>query len=477
MKKVGSILGLGCMLLFSLFSLSLVSSQAVATPPIPAVYTCPDNQTILRLSAPENAHAANASTLVFPVKICYNNPIFNFGYYPYANGTACTGANAVLRLSKPVNAHAQSPTLTDAAYAPICFGDLLCDAKTACAANEAAIASLSTLSNAHLSNSSLFYTYKLCCKKNGSVPPIVTTSCGDGTVTSPNSAGFNEQCDPASALGNASCAAGTNCTSSCTCVANVPQVPGPDYWVCGATKTRATKFNSSNSPIAGFIDLPTLQSSKNINAGAACKGSNFNNGLACCPTGYICSASGCIINDSRKTDQGCANLVKAECNGQEGLAWDAALQVNPDPQTQCLHNAFGGSDCTSTCYCAWVDNACSQVWNTTAPDIDVRSTCTKNIGSCGNDACTTKNLGLSNCINDQQTISLEKVLSPGNPRCDPKIAPLFYINESSCKGAYTQTIPCGRALMSLPFFSALSFGLSLAAIALIYAASFRKSYR
>src|SRR3989338_7792556 len=79
-------------------------SQAVFT------YSCPENQTILRLSNLTNAHAEKYNGgNNYPIQICYNE-IFEVNYNG-ANPHQCGAINlipnnTVLRLSSDTNAHA-----------------------------------------------------------------------------------------------------------------------------------------------------------------------------------------------------------------------------------------------------------------------------------------------------------------------------------------------------------------------------------
>ena len=151
-----------------------ISSLYSETQPTPTSTTCPNNQTILRLSAVTNAHGALWNTQNYPVKVCYDQ-IFGKQYFdlrkndPNIEATKklnieheCkTGdSNMVVKLSSEINTHAGN--LSSEYQESICYGDLKCEVKATCNATEKLLVSLSSSENAHLSNSS-DYPVKICC--------------------------------------------------------------------------------------------------------------------------------------------------------------------------------------------------------------------------------------------------------------------------------------------------------------------------
>ncbi|MBI2629462.1 LamG domain-containing protein [Candidatus Pacearchaeota archaeon] len=152
---------------------------------IPASTTCPDNQTILRLSATTNAHASLWDKSDYPVKVCYDT-IFGKQY------TRATGENVhecktgdtnkIINLSADINAQAS----VSGDYATkVCYGDLVCRNITGtqtCNANEELIVSLSSSENAHLSSGN-DYPIKLCCS---SVQAIQVTEICNNQVDDDN---------------------------------------------------------------------------------------------------------------------------------------------------------------------------------------------------------------------------------------------------------------------------------------------------
>lgn len=151
-------------LFFSLFSILLLG--------VVSAQTCTDNERIMRISAPTNAHgeiyngAGNYAT-----EICFSS-LFPASPIP-ANPHSCTGTNRVLRLSADTNAHAQEPGFTGTAYTrDVCYGDLVCQGVAGnanCPANYVEVVSLSANNNAHIETAGAnSYTgsgnTKICCQ-------------------------------------------------------------------------------------------------------------------------------------------------------------------------------------------------------------------------------------------------------------------------------------------------------------------------
>ena len=130
-------------------------------PPPPPQPTCPGNQTILKLSDETNAHGELWNgTNNYSVSICYNN-IFGTNYTGI-NPHDCTGTNKIVGLFAETNSHAEIPSLTNYTI-NVCYGDLSCISRASCNADERAVVSLSSDTNAHLANDSS-YPVKICCK-------------------------------------------------------------------------------------------------------------------------------------------------------------------------------------------------------------------------------------------------------------------------------------------------------------------------
>ena len=129
------------------------------------VYSCEDNQTILKLSSESNAHGELYNgTGGYTTEICYSD-IFGESYIgEFPHNCKVTPANKILGLSDSTNAHAEIPTGT--AYSTdVCYGYLICEAKESCAVDEECVVTLSSDTNAHLAtcSSSNAYDTKICC--------------------------------------------------------------------------------------------------------------------------------------------------------------------------------------------------------------------------------------------------------------------------------------------------------------------------
>gem|GEM_PF-5860575 len=130
--------------------------------PISLVACSSPSQTILKLSSATNAHGEIWTKTNYPISICYDT-IFGQAYAG-TSSHSCMGSNKVLGLSDVTNAHAEIPSLDD--YdTDVCYGDLICRNTTGSCntgAGEKLIVSLSSATNAHLSNGT-DYGVKICC--------------------------------------------------------------------------------------------------------------------------------------------------------------------------------------------------------------------------------------------------------------------------------------------------------------------------
>lgn len=140
----------------------------------PAALSCPDNQRILRISGPTNAHAELYDGTNYATEICYDTI---FGPYVGAAPHACNGANGVLQLSALTNAHVEMYGLPNYPE-QVCFGGLVCDfvgpdafgVPRPCTVFDPAAQCLATVpavTNAHISSlcsGAGSYPMKVCCK-------------------------------------------------------------------------------------------------------------------------------------------------------------------------------------------------------------------------------------------------------------------------------------------------------------------------
>ncbi|MDP3881751.1 MAG: hypothetical protein Q8Q31_02635 [Nanoarchaeota archaeon] len=182
-------------------------------------------QTILTLYENSNAHAslfnlinkdANAK-----VSICYDD-IYGAPFQGFTGGNPweckSNNQNEVVRLDVVKNAHAaetgRGKTPAQTKYDnPVCYGDLQCTVKSStqsCSVNEALIAFMSGSDNAHLSKIPIPGWLKICCHSPENPNPEKGV-CGDGTVQTAR----NEVCElPGDSCIATSGEAGT-CSSDC----------------------------------------------------------------------------------------------------------------------------------------------------------------------------------------------------------------------------------------------------------------------
>jgi len=113
--------------------------------------TCTDDQTIMKLFSPSNAHGEIYNGAgSYTTEICYNE-IFG------ANGNgvhSCSGTNKIINLFSSTNAHAEIPTLSTYTT-PVCYGDLTCTARpNTCNTGEKMVIALFSDTNSHLTDPS-----------------------------------------------------------------------------------------------------------------------------------------------------------------------------------------------------------------------------------------------------------------------------------------------------------------------------------
>ena len=149
---------------------------------LPLAFACSDSQRIMKLSSETNAHGElyNGSYLI---EICYNE-IFGQDY----TGTSphdCDN-NRILSLSATTNSHA-SVQHTASYSVDVCYGDLICTARSACESSEEMVVALSANSNAHLSaTSDATYNLKICCRKSLSGLTLRWTDTNQNIISSVN---------------------------------------------------------------------------------------------------------------------------------------------------------------------------------------------------------------------------------------------------------------------------------------------------
>ena len=151
---------------------------------------------ILRLSSATNAHGETTNGGgSYQFGISYSSIFGGAG----SGDRTCTGANKVVGISSATNAHAESPGQSNYAT-EVCYEGLSCAARPGgCQVGESLVVSLSSSTNAHLSNSA-GYGVDICCVIGEPIP----SDCGDGNTDT-----ATEECDD----GNTD--NGDGCSSTC----------------------------------------------------------------------------------------------------------------------------------------------------------------------------------------------------------------------------------------------------------------------
>ena len=143
-----------------------VSGQTLVT-------SCPDTQTLLRISGTTNAHGQtyNAAT-PYTTEICSTNTITR------------SNTNPIVRLYGTTNAHAEIISKNTQGYSTIYYGNggtcSTVPSSNACQAGQTEILTLSSATNAHLGLPGQYTgagTYRICCTN---IDTTGNPACGDG---------------------------------------------------------------------------------------------------------------------------------------------------------------------------------------------------------------------------------------------------------------------------------------------------------
>ena len=156
----------------------------------------PDN-IIMKLSSPANAHGEIWSGINYNTTFILYSDIFA-KEYAGSNPHSCTSTNHIVALSATTNAHAESAVGDGAGIPPplgyydidVCYGDLVCELKsagTACDTGDVCVVELSSTLNAHLAKCGVAEAYdrKICC---------TSPSAGVGPVTDCTTLTTNTSC-------------------------------------------------------------------------------------------------------------------------------------------------------------------------------------------------------------------------------------------------------------------------------------------
>jgi hypothetical protein len=172
----------------------------------------------------------------------------------------------------------------------------------------------------------------------------------------------------------------------------------------------------------------------------ACAGADLQAGTAddCCPQGFACSTSGttlgCIADgDGSKT---CASYVeRTSCEN------DSSLRAKNDPMWTYLNCEQNIAGTNVLCKCNWsLQNNCvleREFRTDNNPEGSV-STCSFSSSS-------------SACANGYQTVT---ITATGH-------------DDPSCVSS-VQTLPCGKPVIELPFFSGINVIIAIIVIVIIY---------
>ena len=180
------------------------------------VVSCPDSQTIMKLSSESNAHGALWDDETYPISICYND-IFGTDYLG-ATPHRCDGSNLLVYLNTDGNAHSSRTNIESGYTKTICYGDLTCVYQIIpceeAPGNYKEVISLSAVyGNAHLASwdSDKKYFGSICCTSGTTTPPVgclpETTLCDDGVCR--EDCGVDFVCN-----NNATCDTGEGCECS-----------------------------------------------------------------------------------------------------------------------------------------------------------------------------------------------------------------------------------------------------------------------
>jgi hypothetical protein len=167
---------LGIATVFSLLLVSgVVSAYACSIQP-----TCAAENTVMKLSSPDNAHGALYNQGSYTQYLCCD----------FTGTHTCDGTNKVLGLYDPFNSHAEIPE-RDEYTNDVCFGNLECRSTTGSPnADEFGMVSLHT-NNSHIDAIDV-YPNNIYCKYSGCDQFPNKTSCDTFTLANPQNWGSME---------------------------------------------------------------------------------------------------------------------------------------------------------------------------------------------------------------------------------------------------------------------------------------------
>ena len=448
----------------------------------------------------------------YTTEICFNNI---FGYpFTGANPHNPNGENRVIRLSASTNAHAEIPSGNTQGYLLVYYGDLYCAVfSNVCPSDKKEIVRLSANTNAHLGLENTNYNNVIiCCRTSTAPPPPHCTNgvqdtalgetgvdcggsclpcssiCGNGALES------GEQCDDGNIV------SGDGCSSTCTTEggptgprAYWAGISGTEYaagaqvnlWSTvklvarGATSGNAITFNvrdndciSGSPPCAGDDLIVTL----NANAGAdgsaeynwtidqnsytlggggsGGEGNNLELYFIATATGYTQQSNVLNVLDNVVPPSSgmCGDYTTETTCDEDQNNYAANTQ---DPRYQ-LNNC---SDPLVDCYCDWEGSAspnCILKGAGTGPANPI-TPALECLWECSYPDYTS---GV--CSGDLMDISANAIFAE-NGNC----APGFGGDDVGCIDQ-TTSIMCGAPELSMPFFGAGQFVMSIITVMGIY---------
>lgn len=417
-------------------------------------------------------------------EICYNTIFGELG-----NGDrTCTANNVVVALSMNSNAHAESPSISP--HTPgydanlVCYGSLNCEFSMtgACSAGKLPVVRLSAENNAHLEIGGGTYNNVVCCSAGGAVPLPV---CGNSALES------GEQCDDGNLVD------WDGCSSTCTIEAGVPRAywaskNGAEYaagaqvnlWSTvklvarGVSPGEAVSFEvwdddclTGSPPCAGDDKIVTLNANAEADGaaeynwtidqnsytlgggGSGGEGDNLELYFIAAATGYNQQSNilNVLDNIMPPTYGVCGDYTtETTCDeDQNNYAGNAE-----DPR----YHLLNCSDPLVDCHCVWEGS--------TIPRCILNSTGTgpANPTTPGLEClweCSYPDYVRGDCSDNLMDISANAIFAD-NGNCDPG----FGAADVGCIDQ-TTTIMC-RAPLSMPFFGAGQFVMSIIAIMGIY---------
>lgn len=436
--------------LLFVFAVSSVSAVPCSSP----------SQTILRLSTETNAHGEVYNGAgSYPVEICYNT-LFGKEYTGNTPHT-CSGnnANIVLKLNSETNAHAESPTLNNY-NTNVCYGDLSCTLRdNSCLAGETAVVSLSSQTNAHLALGNAAFTKKICCESAVVSGPV----CGNGKIEE------GEQCER-----GISCSAGLFCTAKCKCVSELDITNA--LWIDTDTNEivygraidkliePATLYGESLYPkgtelLIDVFDVTDSRRAKfsevvdTIDDGSVAYTDKLENVLGT----EVGDKFYFVINnlaDDKKRKSNNLSILEA---GEEDRSFVGKCENFKTSET-CNKALFEGSapaenlcEGKKTNKCVWEDGICKYEEKVFAPKGEVAGICKSYYTDEGE------------CINGERIVNVKTEYTAGT--CSKE--------DASCVPKESVTIPCGRAVLELPFFGMWQAIAAIIIIAILYVIIFR----